>query len=197
MEATRLERFDKIVEMGKEGQVALNEYWKDFSLYYSFEYWLMAVLLIAPIIYVLFKIDKNKTFEIGFYGYSVHVVFGYIDLYGRNMGFWNYPIPVIPVLPGISIDSSFVPVIFMLVYQWTLKHKKNYYLYAFITSLVLSYAFKPILVMLGVFRLYGNVKYFHLLICYIIVIFVSKFLTNIFLWLKRKYANSTGEINGA
>ena len=38
MEATRLERFDKIVEMGKEGQVALNEYWKDFSLFYSFEY---------------------------------------------------------------------------------------------------------------------------------------------------------------
>ncbi|WP_249745538.1 hypothetical protein [Mesobacillus boroniphilus] len=44
----RLSRFDKIVEMGKEGQKALNEYWLDYALYTSFEYWLMVLLLLAP-----------------------------------------------------------------------------------------------------------------------------------------------------
>lgn len=197
MEATRLDRFDQIVEMGKKGQVALNEYWKDFSLFYYFEYWLMVAFLIVPIIYILFKIDKKKIFEIGFYGYSVHMIFGYVDLFGRNMGFWNYPIPVIPVLPGISLDSSFVPVTFMLVYQWTLNRKKNYYLYAILTSLVLSFGLKPVLVKLAVFRMYGNINYFHLLICYLIVIFSAKFLTDLFLWLKRKYGHYAGDVRDA
>ncbi|KMJ57162.1 hypothetical protein AB685_17275 [Bacillus sp. LL01] len=187
MAANRLEQFDKIVKMGKEAQKALNNYWIDFALYTSFEYFLMVLLLIVPLTYLFFKIDKNKIFFMGFFGYSIHVIFGYVDTFSKNLGFLNYPFPVIPIIPGLSLDSSFIPVTFMLVYQWTLNSKKNYYVYMIITSAILSFVFKPLLVALGLFRLYGNTNYLYLFIGYLIVITIAKFITDIFLWTEKNF----------
>ncbi|WP_163143827.1 hypothetical protein [Bacillus sp. 22-7] len=183
----RIEQFDHIVRMGKKGQEALNKYWLDFELYTSFEYWLMAALLIGPLIYLFFKIDKNKIFFFGFYGYSIHVIFGYIDLFSKNLGYLNYPFPVIPMLPGLTLDSSFVPVTFMLVYQWTINREKNYYLYMIITSAVMAFIFKPVLVGIGLMRLYGNTNYIYLFAGYLIVITLAKFIMSVFLWTEAKY----------
>ncbi|WP_102261023.1 hypothetical protein [Mesobacillus jeotgali] len=190
MENERLSRFDKIVEMGKEGQKALNEYWWDFSLYTSFEYWLMVLFLVVPLIILLLKINKNKLFQILFYGYSIHMPFGYIDLYGRNMGYWNYPFPVIPVLPGISLDSSLIPIIFIFVYQSSMTSNKKYYMYATITSVILSFVFKPMLVGLGLFKMYGSINYFHLFISYVFVFIFAKVITDFFLWIKKRYGSN-------
>ncbi|WP_226678495.1 hypothetical protein [Mesobacillus jeotgali] len=190
MENERLSRFDKIVEMGKEGQKALNEYWWDFSLYTSFEYWLMVLFLVIPLIILLLKINKNKLFQILFYGYSIHMPFGYIDLYGRNMGYWNYPFPVIPVLPGISLDSSLIPIIFIFVYQSSMTSNKKYYMYATITSVILSFVFKPMLVGLGLFKMYGSINYFHLFISYVFVFIFAKVITDFFLWIKKRYGSN-------
>jgi hypothetical protein len=189
VDGRRIKEFDKIVKMGKEGQEALNNYWLDYALYTSLEYWLMVTLLIAPLIVLFFKIDKSKIFFIGFFGYSIHMIFGYIDLLSRNLGLLNYPFPVIPMLPGISIDSSFVPVTFMLVYQWTLNHQKNYYIYMVLTSAILAFVFKPLLIGLGLFKLYGNTNYYYLFVSYLIVIVMAKFITNVFLWMEKKFNN--------
>jgi hypothetical protein len=186
----RIDQFDKIVKMGKESQKALIDYWKDFSLYTSFEYWLMVAFLIVPLVYLFFKMDKNKIFLIGFYGYSIHMLFAYLDLFGKNRGWWNYPFPVFPPIPGLSIDSSLVPITFMLVYQWTLNRNKNYYIYSIITALILSFLFKPFLVGLGLFKMYGNINYVHLFIVYLFVLLTAKFITNVFLWMQRKYSTS-------
>jgi hypothetical protein len=187
VEGYRIKEFDKIVKMGKEGQEALNNYWFDYALYTSLEYWLMVTLFIAPLIILFFKIDKSKIFFIGFYGYSIHMLFGYIDLYNKNSGLLNYPFPVIPMLPGLSLDSSFVPVTFMLVYQWTLNHRKNYYIYMVFTSAILAFVFKPLLVGLGLFKLYGNTNYVFLFVCYLIVVVLAKVITNVFIWTEKKF----------
>lgn len=189
MEENRIKDFDQIVKMGKEGQKALNDYWVEYSIYNSFEYWFMVMLFIVPLIVLFFKIDKRKLFFMGFYGYSIHMLFGYIDLYNKNSGVLNYPFPMIPAVPGISLDSSFVPVTFMLVYQWTLNHKKNYYVYTVLTSAVLAFVFKPLLIGLGLFKLYGSTNYFFLFICYLIVIILAKVITDVFLWTERKFNN--------
>lgn len=186
MEKVRLSRFDEIVEIGKEGQKALNQYWLDYSLYTSFEYWLMVLFLIAPLVILIFKINKEKLFQILFYAYSIHMSFGYHDLYGRNMGYWNYPFPVIPVLPGISLDSSLIPVTFIFVYQSTLNSNKKYYLYATITAVFLSFVFKPMLVGLGLFRMYGSINYYHLFLSYVSVFIFAKLVTDLFIWIKKK-----------
>lgn len=190
MEDGRLSRFDKIVEMGKEGQEALNQYWLGYALYASFEYWLMVLFLVAPLVILFLKINKEKLFQILFYGYSIHISFGYLDLYGRNMGYWNYPFPVIPVLPGISLDSSLIPITFMFVYQATIYSTKKYYLYATITAVILSFVFKPMLVGLGLFRMYGAINYFHLFLSYVSVFIFAKLMTDLFIWIKKRYSTT-------
>ncbi|WNF23332.1 hypothetical protein [Mesobacillus jeotgali] len=190
MEKERLSRFDEIVNMGKEGQEALNQYWLDYALYSFFEYWLMVSFLGFPLIFLILKINKEKLFQILFFGYSVHICFGYEDLFGRNMGFWNYPIPVIPSLPGISLDSSLIPVIFIFVYQSTLNSNKKYYLYGTITAVILAFAFKPMLVGLGLFRMYGSISYYHLFFSYVSVFIFAKLMTDLFIWIKKWYRTS-------
>ncbi|WLR54751.1 hypothetical protein LC048_20465 [Mesobacillus subterraneus] len=190
MENERIARFDKIVKKGKEGQEALNEYWWEYSLYTSFEFWLMVLFLVAPLILLLFKINKNKLFQILFYGYSVHISFAYEDLYGKNMGYWNYPFPVIPVLPGLTLDSSLIPIIFIFVYQFTLNNNKKYYLYATLTAVILSFVFKPMLVGLGLFRMYGSISYIHLFLSYLSIIIYAKLITDFFVWFKIRYSKN-------
>lgn len=192
-EDTRLHRFNEIVKSGKANHDVLIDYWNDFSIFASVEYWIMVLILIAPLIFLFFKIDKSKIFQIGFYGYSFHMLFGYLDMFGRDRGYWNYPFPVMPFLPGLAIDSSFVPVTYMLLYQWTLNRKKNYYLYGILVSGILSFIFKPLLVGIGLFSLYGKIKYFHLFIVYLIVLVAAKFITDVFLWMERKFRNSSRE----
>lgn len=183
---TRVEQFDKIVKTIGDGYKALIEYWREWSLYTTFEFWFMVLLFIAPLVFVLIKIDKNKIFLIGFYGYSIHMTLGYLDMVGRNLGFWNFPFPLIPALPGLALDSSIVPVTFMMVYQWTLNRNKNYYLYSFLTAAFFAFIFKPLMEAIGILKLYGKVNYFHLLIVYVASFLLSRFITNVFLWLQKK-----------
>jgi hypothetical protein len=136
-------------------------------------------------------VDKNKIFLIGFFGYSIHVIFAYVDAFGKHTGLWNYPFPIIPELPGLALDSSLVPVTFMLVYQWTLNNKKNYYVYSIITAIIFSFIFKPLLVAIGLFKMYGNINYLHLFIGYLLVLLTAKFITYVFLWTQKKYATSS------
>lgn len=191
MPDTLIKQFDEIVHLQKEANHKLTTYWQENAIYASFEFWVMFGFLLIPLLILFFKIDKTKIFLIGFFGYSFHVVFGYTDQFGRNMGFWNYPYPLVPAIPGLAIDSSLVPVIFMLIYQWSVNKEKNYYLFATLAAALFCFLFKPLLVSLGLFKLYGNSTYLHLFLTLTGVIIVAKFMTDVFIWTQKKYANHT------
>lgn len=188
LDGTRVKEFDKIAKSIGESYRDLFQYWLKWSLYTTFEFWLMVAIFIGSLILVLIKIDKHKIFLLGFYGFCIHMTLGYLDMLGRNLGFWNFPIPFIPALPGLVLDSSIVPVTFMMVYQWTLNHNKNYYLYSFFTAVFFAFLFKPLREVLGVLKMYGKSNYFHLLIVYTTAFLISRLITNVFLWLQKKYA---------
>jgi hypothetical protein len=183
----RIEKFDKTVEMGRESRIALLEYWKEYSIYTSFEYWMMVALLIFPLIVLYFKIDKKRLFFYGFYGFSFHVIFAYVDMSGKMLGLWNYPFPIYPLIPGLALDTSLVPVIFMLVYQYTFNHNKNYYVYTIIAAAIFSFILKPIIVEIGLFKMYRGTSYIHLFLSFFIPIIGAKLITNVFLWVDKKY----------
>jgi hypothetical protein len=155
---------------------------------------MVVALFIAPLIVLFFKIDKNKIFHIGFYGFCVHMLAFYIDTFAREMGFWNHPFPLIPWIPGFAIDSSIIPVTFMLVYQWTLNHNKNYYIFSGITALIFAFLMNPIFVSMDLLRIYGKTNYLHVFLGYVLVIVGAKFITNVFLWTERKYSK-TNQVN--
>lgn len=190
MSATRLQKFDKAVQLREDSTDLFTEIWKEYSLYLTLEYWIMAAILVVPLLFLLIKIDKNKLFLICFYGYTFHVVLAYGDIFGMNSGYWHYPFQLIPLLPSISIDASLFPVSFMLIYQWTLNQNKKYYLYSIIACGVFAFVFKPLLVALGLFRLYDWVNYFYLFMGYFLISIVAKFMTDVFLWMQKKYSHS-------
>ncbi|PLR79661.1 hypothetical protein CVD25_00635 [Bacillus canaveralius] len=157
------------------------EYWNTYSNFGTWQFWTNLSFLLIPLIVLYFFIDKRKALLIGFYGFNVHVWFTYIDIIGGERAYWFYPYKVFPILPtGFALDVALVPVAYMLVYQWTLKHKKNYYLYILALCAVLAFVFKPLLVSLDLFELNRGANYFHLFLGYAIVAVISKIITNIF-----------------
>jgi|GEM_PF-768410 len=157
------------------------DYWQTFS-FGTWQFWINVLMLLVPIGVVLILLDKTKALLLGFYGYTVHMLFTYIDAFGSIRALWYYPFKVVPILPiSIALDVSLVPVTFMLVYQWTLNHKKNYYLYTTGLCLFFAFVFKPVMSYLDLFELNRGTTFFHLLPCYLIIMLVSKWITNLFL----------------
>lgn len=169
-------------------EIGIN-YWLHYSSFNTWPFWINLFMLIFPLIVLYFKIDRRKIFLLGFYGFAVHILFTYIDGIGTNLGYWLYPYKLVPLMPiNFMLDVSLVPVAYMLIYQWTLNNKKNYYLYIFILCLFFSFILKPIMVMHNYFQFGKGANYFHLLIGYIICGLFSKWVVNFFFYLhiKRK-----------
>src|SRR5699024_1852010 len=105
---------------------------------------------------------------------------------GVGLGLWEYPYHVIPFLPSFSLDEALVPVCFMLLYQWTLIHNKNIYLYYIFLSSLFDFVLKPIMLKFHFIHMFSVIIYFYLFLFYIAYFIVSKLITNVFIWLQQK-----------
>lgn len=161
-------------------------YWKEYSSVESWQFWFEVVLFIIPLIVIFLKIDRTKAFQIGFFGFNIHVWLGYIDSIGTKQGYWEYPYQMFIFMPNsVVLDASLVPVLFMLLYQWILHNQKNYFFYMFLLSAILSFIFKPLLASLNMLKFYQGTNYFHLFLGYVVIIVLSKFITDIFLKIQK------------
>jgi hypothetical protein len=180
------ELFSKLVSMQERLTKEGIEYWKAYSDFSTWQFWFIFALLIGPLILLFFKIDRKNIFFVGFYGFAVHVLFAYVDAFGIRMGLWAYPYQLIPFLPSFSLDAAIIPIVAMLVFQWTYNRKKNFYLYAFLTALVFGFGFKPFLVSIHLFEKYDWINYIYIFIIYIVLFVVAYWMTKVFLWLHHK-----------
>ncbi|MBM6618711.1 CBO0543 family protein [Bacillus suaedaesalsae] len=166
------------------------DYWMKYSHFGTWQFWVNLLLLLVPILIVYLKIDRKDIFRIGFFGFTVHVLFAYIDSSGIRLGLWGYPYQVIPFLPSFSLDAAIIPVTIMLIYQWTIRNGKNFYFVSIIAALVFGFGFKPLLVMIGLFEKYKWINYFYIYLIYQLLFLVGYWLTKIFLRLHLKSKES-------
>lgn len=153
-------------------------------------------MLVVPFVVLYFALDRKRAFQIGFYGFNVHVWFSYIDAYGSINGLWAYPFKVFPFLPlSVSLNASLVPVAYMLLYQWTSNRKINYYLFATVLSCVFAFIIKPIMSWLDLFKMYQWMNYFYLFIGYSVIMLLSKWITDFFSRLKDRQDRNTSQSN--
>ncbi|WP_085522045.1 CBO0543 family protein [Tuberibacillus sp. Marseille-P3662] len=165
-------------------------HWQQYSHIGTWQFWFGACLLLLPLIILYFLIDRSKMMLLGFYGFNIHVWFGYSDIFGVRQGLWQYPHQLIPFFPfALSLDASLVPIVFMLVYQWTLNHNKNFYIYSIGVSLFFAFIFKPFLSSIHLFRFGDGANYLTLFFGYLGVFLFSKIITNVFLYMREKPAN--------
>lgn len=182
------EALDRIVDLQVEHTHMWNDYWARYSNFQTWQFWVHIVMLIGPLIVLFFLIDKKRALQIGFYGFNVHIWFTYVDILGTKYGLWVSPYQIYAPLPiTFSLDASFIPIAYMLVYQWTINRKKNYYVFAGLLSIMLAFVFKPVLSQLGLFLLLRETTYLHLLAGYFVIMLISKWITDLFVhWVEKK-----------
>ncbi len=181
MDMEQLQELDRINNFLEQYTAELPNYWLRYSSMSTWQFWVMLLFLVGPLVAIFFMIDRKRALLIGFYGFNVHVWFHYADLITTTRGMTGFPFKVIPLIPvNLSLDSSFIPVTFMLIYQWTRKYNKNFYLYALAYSLFLAFLFKPALVAFGLFQISNSMNYFYIFLVFVGVSFISKWITNLF-----------------
>lgn len=175
----------RAAEVGVSG--SWMDYWSQYSNMSTWQFWMNSLFLIVPLVVIWFVIDRRKAFLIGFYGLNIHVWFTYADLIGTRSGFWEYPYRIMPFTSmNMALDVSLVPVSYMLLYQWILHHNRNYYWYAAGLSAFLAFLFKPFMVVLSLFQMYNGVTFFTLFLLNLTIMLVSKWITDIFLYLQSR-----------
>jgi len=161
-------------------------YWHDYSNYTTWQFWVVLAMFVIPLILLILFIDRKKIFQLGFYGYSVHVFFTYTDAIGTLRGTWIYPYKFLPLLPSsVTLDASLVPVSYILLYQYTLNKRKNYYIWMLMLCLALAFFLKPLMVGIGLFHFNGKENFLLLFAGYLMVGLTSKWVTDLFKFLSK------------
>ncbi|MGE1112460.1 CBO0543 family protein [Priestia megaterium] len=188
MTANQQEYLKKIHSIQENLAKTWAEYWQQYSTPGSWQFWVTLGAFILPLVILYFFIDRKKAFHLGFYGFNVHVWFHYSDTAGVYNGLWTYPYQINTIIPvSFSLDASLIPVSFMLLYQWTINHHKNYYVYATVLCLFFAFIFKPLLTGIGFFQLHEWATYSYLFVVYLGVILLSKWITNLFLYFEKQH----------
>ncbi|QNF31088.1 hypothetical protein HUW50_21600 [Metabacillus sp. KUDC1714] len=163
------------------------DYWWEYSSYDTWQFWVNVGIIIIPLIILYFRIDRKRIFLLGFLGFNIHIWVAYTDLILTRYNFIEYPYKVIPLIPvHFGFDTSLVPVMFILLYQWTLNKNKNFYLYSLLLIAFISFVLKPLLSTYHLMHLKNGASYFYMFIGYIIIILISIGITNIFQYLHNK-----------
>jgi hypothetical protein len=185
MSGDQVQLLNKLTGESEELTFSWIDYWLKYSNLDTWQFWINILFLIIPLIVLFFYIDRKKIFHIGFFGLNLHIWFTYIDTFGAKLGFWSYPYQTIPlVTANFGLDVSFMPVLYMLIYQYTVNQNKNYYLYTILAAFFFTYTLKPIFVALNLLQLHKGIGYFHLALVLIPVLLLSKWITNLFLYLE-------------
>lgn len=148
------ELLEKINSVETELAQIIQKYWMSFTSFDTWQFWVCLITFVAPLVVFYFFVDRKKIFLVSFYGYTYHVFLSYLDIFMNRHNFWEYPYFLFPFLSSnIAIDASLLPVSYLLLYQYTLNHKKNFYLYGFLLSLFYAFIYAGILQKLNMFNL--------------------------------------------
>jgi hypothetical protein len=175
--------WEQIFNKGEEINSLYSSYWKQYSDFGTWQFWLVFSLLVIPIILLFFTIDRKRIFEIFFFGYTVHMLWSYIDIaLGRN-GYFVHTSFLTPLLPhATNMTASVLPVGFLLVYQYCTNNKKNFYLLSVILSAVFAFGFASFEEFLGLVEVRKGMNNFYIFLIDIGIVFISNWITK---WLLR------------
>ncbi|MEK5382203.1 hypothetical protein [Niallia sp. FSL W8-0635] len=187
------EFWDKISEQNGIMHSLYTSYWDKFSDFTTWQFWVILVSLILPLIILFFTVDRKRLFEILFFGYTVHLLWAYIDLALSRGGFLTHTHFLTPMLPNaLNITGSFLPVGFMLVYQYATNKKKNFYILTILLSAVYTFICANIEKAIGLVTFHRGVTAFHLFLLDLVIVFVSFWFTR--LLLKFRIINKDEEV---
>src|SRR5690554_1374545 len=102
MKEKQLELLNRIRSMAEEVTQFQIEYWKSFSDFSVWQFWVVILMLLVPLIVLFISIDKSKMLLLGFFGLNYHIWFAYVNSIGISLGLWEYPYQIVPFLPSFA-----------------------------------------------------------------------------------------------
>ncbi|MGZ0878337.1 hypothetical protein ACWZQY_020480 [Priestia megaterium] len=134
-----------IHEQSDKLQELLSSYWHQYSDFGNWQFWVVLASLVLPLVLLYFTVDWTRIFEVFFFGYTVHMLWAYIDIALGRSGHLTHTFFLTPLLPNATnITASILPVGFLLLYQYCTNHQKNFYLYTILLSAVFSFGLAPL-----------------------------------------------------
>lgn len=154
------------------------EYWNAYSGFDTWQFWVSLLLFLFPLVLLFFTVDRSRIFEVFFFGYTVHILWTYSSIMLENYNLMNHTHFLFPALPySLNITSSILPVGFLLLYQYTTRHQKNFYFYAILLSATFAFGFATIEDWLDLIRFNNGGNKFYLFLIDLVVVFISYWFT--------------------
>ncbi|MCP8967779.1 CBO0543 family protein [Ectobacillus ponti] len=178
---SRFSMFQEVVHARVEASRWIEEYWEKYSNIDTSGFWICVVLFFVPLLVLYRLLDRKRVFEVGFYGFAVHAITLYVDAYGVKEGLWGYPYMIAPkVVASLVLDSSLIPVAFMLIYQYTFHKPARFYMWSLAGTIAFSFLLKPILRLSGLFWMSADMNYFKLFGFYLLDIALAIVIVKVF-----------------
>ncbi|WP_186580916.1 hypothetical protein [Aquibacillus kalidii] len=141
---------NEIMKTSDQLSSLMSSFWKNYSGFGTWQFWVVISLLIIPLVLLYIKIDRSRIFELFVFGYTVHILWSYVDIILERYNYMIHPYSLTPILPyALNITTSVLPVGFILLYQYCTNNNKNFYIYTVILSGIFSFLFASIEMYIG------------------------------------------------
>lgn len=163
------------------------DYWKQYSDFGNWQFWAVLALAVLPLVLLCFTVDRKRIFELFFFGYTVHILWTYIDIALGRSNHLTHAYFLIPILPNASnITASVLPVGFLLLYQYCTKHSKNFYIYTIIVSALFAFGLAPLEKSLGLIEARKSMNLFYVFLIDLGIVYFAYWITKWLLNIQKK-----------
>ncbi|MGX6446325.1 hypothetical protein ACWM35_24305 [Neobacillus sp. K501] len=174
--------WNEINKLSEKVTSLMNSHWHKYSDWGNWQFWVILLFLLAPLIVLLIKLDRRRTFEILFFGFTVHMLWSYTDLILIRQGYVDHNYFLLPFLPqGLGITASLLPVSFMFIYQYCIKHDKIFLVWASGLSAVIAFIFAPLENVIGLVTIGKGLNVVHLFFIDIAIAMAAYGMTRFFI----------------
>ena len=170
--------WQQIHENQSELDAMFHSYWAQHSSFSTWQYWLMLGMFIVPLVVLYFAVDRRKIFELLFFGFAVHMLWAYTDIYLGEHNFMVHRYVLAPDMPfSVSAVASALPVSFILIYQYCTNRNKSYPLWMAVMSLAWAFGVASLEQMLGMLSFHNGMNHVILFAIDIAIGFIAYGLT--------------------
>lgn len=124
--------------------------WRYLDLF-TWQWWLLVIVLIIPWLVFIKKVDKKRLPETLLLGTWVMIISETFDHIGYELGMWTYLVEIFPLFPRFEeVNFSVLPVTYMLIYQ-NYRGWKKYVQAITVAAGIFTWVCEPILIWLGLY----------------------------------------------
>jgi hypothetical protein len=180
------EYWDQIYKKSEELNELTTSYWNHYANMETWQFWVGIALLVFPLIFLYYTIDRKRIFEILFFGYTVHVFWTYIDITLESYTYFVHKYFLAPIFPyALNLTASVLPVGFLLLYQYCSNNNKNFYLFTLLLSAAYAFVFASIEEYLGLLEFRKGMNQFYVFLIDVAIAYLAYWLTKFVLKLRK------------